>query len=100
MAEMDVSAIRSSEPTVAISPQPSRVVPATPTATALPAASSNLSEAAKPVYQALQAATTIPPSADPTFVPPSGGNALRLYAAVQAIAAERVYPAPVFSFSA
>ena len=60
----------------------------------------NLSQTAYPVYEALQAATTLPPSADPTFVPPPDGNALRLYAAVAAIAAERVYPAPVFSFTA
>jgi hypothetical protein len=96
---MHVSAIQSNEPTVAISLPTTRVA-TTATAAALPVASSNLSEAAKPVYQALVAAATIPPSTDPTFVPPSSGNALRLYSAVQAIAAERIYPAPVFSFSA
>ncbi|MGA7569248.1 MAG: hypothetical protein WCC70_04755 [Candidatus Aquilonibacter sp.] len=62
-------------------------------------ASQNLSQTAYPTYQALQSVTAIPPSSDPTFVPPPNGNALRLYAAVQAIAAERVYPAPIFSFS-
>jgi len=48
----------------------------------------------------LQSAGVIPPSSDPTFVPPASGSALRLFAAVQAVAAERIYPAPVFSFSA
>ncbi|MGB6984941.1 MAG: hypothetical protein WBD74_03070 [Candidatus Aquilonibacter sp.] len=63
-------------------------------------AQGNLSQAAYPVYEALQAAAALPPSPNPTFIPPASGNALRLYAAVQALAAERVYPAPVFSFRA
>ena len=67
---------------------------------AAPAAQGNLSQAAGPVYEALQAASTLPPAPNPTFIPPASGNALRLYAAVQALAAERVYPAPVFSFRA
>jgi hypothetical protein len=60
----------------------------------------NLSQAAKPVFEALQAAAAFPPSANPTYVLPANGNFLRLFSAVQAIAAERVYPAPVFSFTA
>lgn len=63
-------------------------------------AQGNLSQVAHPVYEALQAAATLPPSPNPTFIPPANGNALRLYAAVQALAAERIYPAPVFSFRA
>ena len=79
--------------------------PVTPTANVVhvapaPAAQGNLSQAAGPVYEALQAASTLPPAPNPTFIPPASGNALRLYAAVQALAAERVYPAPVFSFRA
>lgn len=73
------------------------VVRAAPLATPAPG---NLTQAASPVYEALQAAATLPPSPNPTFIPPATGNALRLYAAVQALAAERVYPAPVFSFRA
>jgi hypothetical protein len=60
----------------------------------------NLSQAAKPVFEALQSAAAFPPSADPTYVLPVNGNFLRLFSAVQALAAERVYPAPVFSFTA
>jgi hypothetical protein len=60
----------------------------------------NLSEAAKPVFEALQSAAAFPPSAIPTYVLPTNGNFLRLFSQVQAIAAERIYPAPVFSFSA
>jgi len=61
----------------------------------------NLSEAAKPVYQALQSAAAFPPSANPSYVlPVQTGNFLRLFSTVQAIAAERLYPAPVFSFLA
>ncbi len=78
-------------PVAAVAPAPRK-----PAATA----SQNLSQAAFPTYQALQSAAVVPPSTDPTFVPPANGNALRLYSAVQAIAAERVYPAPIFSFSA
>jgi len=62
--------------------------------------SGNLSEAARPVYQALQAAIALPPSATPEFILPAGGSFLRLFTAVQAVAAERIYPAPIFSFSA
>ncbi len=65
-----------------------------------PVAKGNLSQVAAPVYEALQSAAALPPSPNPTFIPPATGNALRLYAAVQALAAERVYPAPVFSFRA
>ncbi|MGC2128513.1 MAG: hypothetical protein WA629_00330 [Candidatus Aquilonibacter sp.] len=79
-------------PVAAIAPGP-RAEPAA-------SASQNLSQAAYATYQVLQSVAGIPPSSDPTFVPPPNGNALRLYSAVQAIAAERVYPAPVFSFSA
>jgi hypothetical protein len=60
----------------------------------------NLSEVSEPVYQALQSAAAFPPSANPGYVLPSNGNFLRLFNAVQAIAAERIYPAPVFSFRA
>ncbi len=61
----------------------------------------NLSEAAKPIFEALQSAAAFPPSANPTYVlPVNGSNFLRLFTAVQALAAERVYPAPVFSFRA
>jgi hypothetical protein len=60
----------------------------------------NLSLAAAPVYQALQSAWAAADAHVPLFVlPPDGGSVLRLYEAVQAIAAERVYPAPVFSFA-
>jgi hypothetical protein len=78
-------------PVAAVAPAPRE--PAVP-------ASQNLSQTAYPTYQALQSVAGIPPSSDPTFVPPASGNALRLYSAVQAIAAQRVYPAPIFSFSA
>lgn len=65
------------------------------------AARGNLSQAAQPVFEALQSAAALPASANPTYVlPVMGSNYLRLFSAVQAIAAERVYPAPVFSFSA
>ncbi|HEX8806219.1 MAG TPA: hypothetical protein VF741_04680 [Candidatus Aquilonibacter sp.] len=60
----------------------------------------NLSEAAKPVFEALQSAAAFPPSTNATYVLPINGNFLRLFSAVQAVAAERVYPAPVFSFTA
>ncbi|HTV94050.1 MAG TPA: hypothetical protein VMG98_15195 [Verrucomicrobiae bacterium] len=60
----------------------------------------NLSEAAKPVFEALQAAAALPPSSNPGFVLPANGDFLRLFSAVTAIAAERIYPAPIFSFSA
>jgi len=69
-------------------------------APAPPAVPGNLSQAAQPVYDALQSAPALPPSATPLFIPPVNGNVLRLYAAVQALAAERIYPAPVFSFRA
>ncbi len=81
-------------------PESVAAVTATPQVVLVASEPKNLSQAAYPVYQSLQAAATIPPSSDPMFVPPANGNALRLYSAVQAIAAERVYPAPVFSFSA
>jgi hypothetical protein len=61
---------------------------------------SNLTQLAAPVYQALQSTAAFPASSDPAFVVPLGLGVLRLYEAVQAIAAERVYPAPVFSFAA
>jgi hypothetical protein len=60
----------------------------------------NLTQLAAPVYQALQSTAAFPASSDPAFVVPLGTGVLRLYEAVQAIAAERVYPAPVFSFAA
>jgi hypothetical protein len=84
-------------PAHAVSPVATVPAPAVVPSAATP---KNLSEAAHPVYQALQSAGAIPPSSDPTFVPPASGSALRLFAAVQAVAAERIYPAPVFSFSA
>jgi hypothetical protein len=89
-------------PTHALDLSPAHPVsPVVPVSTAqVVATPKNLSDAAYPTYQALQSTGAIPPSTDPTFVPPPGGNALRLYSAVQAIAAERIYPAPVFSFSA
>lgn len=83
-------------PTHAVSPV-AQVVRAAPET---PVAKGNLSQVAAPVYEALQSAAALPPSPNPTFIPPATGNALRLYAAVQALAAERVYPAPVFSFRA
>ncbi len=60
----------------------------------------NLSQVSKPVYEALQSAAAFPPSANPSYVLPPNSNFLRLFSAVQAIAAERIYPAPVFSFRA
>lgn len=60
----------------------------------------NLSEAARPVYEALQAAAAFPPSTNPAYMLPSNGNFLRLFSAVQAVAVERIYPAPIFSFTA
>lgn len=67
---------------------------------AAPASYGNLSQAAQPVFAALQSVAAFPPSADPSYVLPPNGNFLRLFSAVQAIAAERIYPAPVFSFTA
>jgi hypothetical protein len=64
------------------------------------ASHANLSQAAQPVFEALQSAAAFPPSATPSYVLPPNSNILRLFSAVQAIAAERVYPAPVFSFTA
>ncbi len=107
---MNLPAVHSTGAAVAISlPAPSPVV----TAATLPRAASfgesayrfansvtNLSEAAKPVFDALQAAVALPPSSNPGYVLPANGNFLRLFSAVTAIAAERVYPAPIFSFSA
>jgi hypothetical protein len=61
----------------------------------------NLSEQAAPVYQVLRAGATIPPSSAPGYVlPPYGHGFSQLFNAIQAIAVEHVYPAPVFSFSA
>jgi len=61
----------------------------------------NLTEASKPVYQALQSAAAYPPSTYPSYVLPTNTSSfLRLFSTVQAIAAERIYPAPVFSFLA
>jgi hypothetical protein len=97
---MHVTAIQSNQPAVAPSPSLSRIAPATATAAALPPASSNLSEAARPAFQALQSSASVPPSSNPGFVLPANGDFLRLFSAVSAIAAERVYPAPIFSFSA
>jgi len=100
---MQLPAIHSSNipaaPTTLVQPvtRPSAVAPSS----SLPSATlGNLSEAAKPTFQALQAAATLPPAANPAFVLPANGNFLRLFAALQAAAAERIYPAPVFSFTA
>jgi hypothetical protein len=67
----------------------------------LPSAGPNLSQAAAPVYAALQSAWALETSSAPAFIlPPQGAGALRLFEAVAAIATERIYPAPVFSFAA
>lgn len=106
---MNLPAIRSTDAPVVVLPPPTPVVPAASLVPAAPFrapayrfddASGNLSQAAKPVFEALQAAVALPPSSNPAFVLPANGDFLRLFAAVQAIAAERIYPAPVFSFSA
>jgi hypothetical protein len=93
---MNVSAIAPTDVTVALSPSRPPVVAATQP----PATLGNLSEAAKPAFEALQASVALPPSSSPGFVLPANGDFLRLFSAVSAIAAERIYPAPVFSFSA
>ena len=99
---MSIAPIDRSGETIALPP----AHPVTPVAEVVRVAPStlkapgNLSAAAAPVYQALQAASSLPPSVSPSFILPANGNALRLYAAVQAIATERIYPAPVFSFRA
>jgi hypothetical protein len=96
IAQMNVSAIAPTDVTLVLSP----LRPAVAAATQAPATLGNLSEAAKPAFEALQASVALPPSSSPGFVLPANGNFLRLFSAVTAIAAERVYPAPVFSFSA
>ncbi|HEY5340586.1 MAG TPA: hypothetical protein VIK27_06135 [Candidatus Aquilonibacter sp.] len=83
---------------------PDRGTPAATSAASAAASSpsnANLSQQAAPIYQVLQGGAGLPPSANPSFVlPPSGAGFLRLYAALEAIAVEHVYPAPIFSFSA
>jgi hypothetical protein len=106
---MNLPAIRTTEPPTILPPATpvtaaSNLVHAPPLAVSLyrfANPSGNLSEAAKPVFEALQSAAAFPPSATPTYVlPTDGSDFLRLFTAVQAIAAERIYPAPVFSFQA
>jgi hypothetical protein len=98
-------------PTVPPVPAPTETLPRATLAFAAPAYGfadydhslsqlTNLSQVSKPVYEALQSASAFPPSANPTYVLPPNSNFLRLFSAVQAIAAERIYPAPVFSFRA
>jgi hypothetical protein len=61
----------------------------------------NLTEVSKPVFQALQSITALPPSTNPSYVLPSNtSNLLRLFSVIQSIAVDRIYPAPVFSFTA
>jgi hypothetical protein len=61
----------------------------------------DLSAAAAPTYRVLQGGGGLPASATPSFVLPANGRGfLALFNALQAIAVEHVYPAPVFSFSA
>jgi hypothetical protein len=71
--------------------------PATPPAYA----STNLSQQAAGTYHVLSGGAAFPASNTPTFVLPANARGLiQLYNAIQAIAVERVYPAPIFSFSA
>jgi hypothetical protein len=64
-------------------------------------AGSNLSEQAAPTFRVLQGGGGLPPSGSPSFVlPPNGVGFLRIFTALEAIAVEHVYPAPIFSFSA
>ncbi len=88
--------------TTALTPNRGAAVVASATsATATSPISANLSQQAAPTYQVLQGGAGLPPSANPSFVlPPGGAGFLRLYAALEAIAVEHVYPAPIFSFSA
>ena len=99
---MSISPVISATDTLTLPPA-HPVTPVAEVARVQPPASAthgNLSQAAAPVFEALQSAAEFPPSMDPTYVLPVGGDYLRLFSAVQAIAAERVYPAPVFSFTA
>jgi hypothetical protein len=88
-----VSTLTTQSSPVSLSP---RKTPVLPNPDSSP---SDLSQAARPVYEALQSAWTVPASKAPAFVLPPSGGVLRLFEAVQAIAAERVYPAPIFSFA-
>jgi hypothetical protein len=66
-----------------------------------PASPASLSAQAAPTFAVLQAGAGLPPSANPAYVlPASAQGFLRLFAALQAVAVERIYPAPVFSFQA
>lgn len=61
----------------------------------------NLSNEAASTFQVLQGGAASPASGSPAFVlPADAAGFLRLYQALQAIAIERVYPAPIFSFQA
>jgi hypothetical protein len=88
----------------AVSPLSALVTASSTKAGAIPSphsAGPNLSQAAAPVYAALQSAWALETSSVPAFIlPPAGASVLRLFEAVAAIAAERVYPAPIFSFAA
>ena len=92
---MNVPAVRPTDATVVLTLPPASPVVARPASPV-----ENLSAAAKPVFEALQATAALPPSSNPGFVLPANGDFLRLFSAVSAIAAERIYPAPIFSFSA
>jgi hypothetical protein len=61
----------------------------------------NLTAAAAATYRVLGGGAAYPPSSTPSFVLPANGlGYLQLYQTLLAIAVERVYPAPIFSFEA
>ena len=63
--------------------------------------SGNLSQQAAGTYHVLSGGAAFPASNTPTFVLPANARGLiQLYNAIQAVAVERIYPAPIFSFNA
>jgi hypothetical protein len=72
-----------------------------PTSVLFASVEGNLTQQAASVFQVLRAGTTYPASSNPSYVLPVDGFGLsRLFSTLQAIAVERVYPAPIFSFQA
>lgn len=78
---------------------PAASAAAIPASTLLASVDGNLTQQAAKVFSVLRAGTTY--TSTPAYVLPANGVGLsRLFSTLQAIAVERVYPAPLFSFQA
>jgi hypothetical protein len=101
VSTMNVAAVAGPSAQIEIRTQAAQPQPAQRAVDSSAAGSGNLSQQAASTYEILRGGAGFPPSAEPTFVLPTNSRGFeQLYNALQAVAVEHVYPAPIFSFTA